>query len=58
MPKEQYIYANNNGYQYQNVSHHIDIPWHFNHPFEYWLERLPPRQSTLLTDDLPDCRQP
>jgi len=35
MLEEQYIYANYNGYQYQNVNHHIDIPWHFNHPFKY-----------------------
>jgi hypothetical protein len=35
MLKEQYIDANDNGYQYKNVSHHIDIPWHFNYPFKY-----------------------
>jgi len=34
MLEEQYIYANYNGYQYQNVNHHMDIPWHFNHPFK------------------------
>ena len=38
--KEQYIYANDNGHQYENVKHHIDIPWHFNHPLKYVSSRL------------------
>ncbi len=38
--KEQKIYANDNGYQYQNVKHDIDIPWHFNHQFKYIGSRL------------------
>jgi hypothetical protein len=39
MLKEQYIHADDYGYQYQNVDHHIDIPWHFNHPFKYLSSR-------------------
>jgi len=40
MSEEQKIYANDNGYHYQNEKHRIDIPWHFNHLFKYVSSRL------------------
>jgi hypothetical protein len=40
MPKEEQIYANDNGYQYHNENHHIDILVHFNPLFKCVSSRL------------------
>jgi hypothetical protein len=34
MPEEQHIEADDDGYHDHNDNHQIDIPMHFNHPFE------------------------
>ena len=47
--EEQKIYANDNGYQYQDERHHIRIPWRFNHPLKYVSSRLPMISSRTPT---------
>jgi hypothetical protein len=53
MPEEQYIYADDNCYQHQNVKQDRHISGHFDHQCKCIVSRLPRSSDTSVTY-LPD----